>query len=89
MKSWLSSMSGCRLIRPYVSNKNGPANLFFPQKRKAILSNREKMKKRILCVGLTCLDIVTEVAAFPKEDTDQRSAGMSWRRGGNARLYHL
>ncbi|CBY30849.1 unnamed protein product [Oikopleura dioica] len=40
--------------------------------------------KRILCVGLTCLDIVTEVASFPKEDTDQRSAGMSWRRGGNA-----
>ncbi|CAG5102023.1 Oidioi.mRNA.OKI2018_I69.chr1.g106.t2.cds [Oikopleura dioica] len=41
-------------------------------------------EKRILCVGLTCLDIVTEVAGFPKEDTDQRSAGMSWRRGGNA-----
>ena len=78
-------MSGCRLIRLYFSNKNGQANLFFPQKR----FYREKMEKRILCVGLTCLDIVTEIAAFPKEDTDQRSAGMSWRRGGNARLYYL
>ena len=31
----------------------------------------------VLCVGLTCLDIVTEIASFPKEDTDQRSKG--WR----------
>jgi len=41
-------------------------------------------EKRVLCVGLTCLDIVTEVDAYPKEDTDQRSKGMTWRRGGNA-----
>ena len=30
----------------------------------------------VLCVGLTCLDIVTEIASFPKEDTDQRSKGL-------------
>ena len=29
-------------------------------------------EKRVLCVGLTCLDIVTNVAAYPDEDTDQR-----------------
>jgi len=39
---------------------------------------------RVLCVGLTCLDIVTEVDSYPTEDTDQRSKGLSWRRGGNA-----
>ena len=32
----------------------------------------------VLCVGLTCLDIVTEIASFPKEDTDQRSKGLSF-----------
>ena len=26
-----------------------------------------------MCVGLVCLDQVTVVAAFPREDTDQRS----------------
>ena len=41
-------------------------------------------KKSVLCVGLTCLDIVTEVDSFLVEDTDRRSLGMSWRRGGNA-----
>ena len=32
-------------------------------------------EKKVLCVGLTCLDIVTDVASFPVEDTDQRSIG--------------
>ena len=41
-------------------------------------------EKKVLCVGLTCLDIVTDVASYPIEDTDQRSIGQSWRRGGNA-----
>jgi len=41
-------------------------------------------EKRVLCVGLTCLDIVTNVAAYPDEDTDQRAVAQSWRRGGNA-----
>jgi len=29
--------------------------------------------KRVLCVGLVCLDVVHVVREFPKEDTDQRS----------------
>ena len=29
--------------------------------------------KPVLCVGLVCLDQVTVVDTFPKEDTDQRS----------------
>ena len=28
--------------------------------------------KRILCVGLVCVDIVNVVKHFPLEDTDQR-----------------
>ena len=45
---------------------------------------KQKMnEKKVLCVGLTCLDIVTDVASYPVEDTDQRSIGQSWRRGGN------
>ena len=31
-----------------------------------------KMGKKVLCVGLVCLDIVTETEGFPIEDTDQR-----------------
>ena len=27
----------------------------------------------VLCVGLVCLDLVTVVESFPKEDTDMRS----------------
>lgn len=40
--------------------------------------------KKILCVGLCCLDIISVVRAFPKEDTDQRSLDYYWQRGGNA-----
>lgn len=32
-------------------------------------------KKRILCVGLVCLDIITVVPAYPAEDTDTRYRG--------------
>ena len=47
---------------------------------------KQKMsEKKVLCVGLTCLDIVTDVASYPIEDTDQRSIGQSWRRGGNVK----
>lgn len=49
-----------------------------------LIHNQIMAEKRVLCVGLTCLDIVTEVESFPQEDTDQRSKGMTWRRGGNA-----
>ena len=30
------------------------------------------MAKKVLCVGLVCLDIVAETESFPIEDTDQR-----------------
>ncbi|CAG0879079.1 unnamed protein product [Cyprideis torosa] len=39
---------------------------------------------RILSVGLTCVDIVIEVAEYPTEDTDQRLKCQRWTRGGNA-----
>ena len=45
-------------------------------------------EKKVLCVGLTCLDIVTDVASYPIEDTDQRSIGQSWRRGGNVKGFY-
>jgi len=40
--------------------------------------------KPVLCVGLVCLDQVTVVDTFPKEDTDQRSIDQYKVRGGNA-----
>ena len=33
-----------------------------------------KESKGVLCVGLVCLDLVTVVDHFPKEDTDMRSS---------------
>ncbi|XP_074905875.1 ketohexokinase isoform X4 [Buteo buteo] len=41
-------------------------------------------EKRILCVGLVCLDIITVVPAYPTEDTDTRCVSQRWQRGGNA-----
>jgi len=41
-------------------------------------------KERILCCGLVCVDQVTIVKEYPKEDTDQRSLGQYKVRGGNA-----
>ncbi|XP_052666211.1 ketohexokinase isoform X1 [Harpia harpyja] len=41
-------------------------------------------EKRILCVGLVCLDIITVVPAYPAEDTDTRCVSQRWQRGGNA-----
>ncbi|XP_045173333.2 ketohexokinase-like [Mercenaria mercenaria] len=40
--------------------------------------------KKIMCVGLCCVDIISVVQSFPVEDTDQRSLDYYWRRGGNA-----
>ncbi|XP_064364221.1 ketohexokinase [Dromaius novaehollandiae] len=40
--------------------------------------------KRILCVGLVCLDIISVVEAYPAEDTDTRCLSQRWQRGGNA-----
>lgn len=32
----------------------------------------EEQKKKILCVGLVCLDIISVVEKYPEEDTDSR-----------------
>ena len=41
-------------------------------------------KKRILCVGLVCYDLVNVVDFYPKEDTQMRTVGQRRSRGGNA-----
>ncbi|PSN48255.1 hypothetical protein C0J52_03053 [Blattella germanica] len=40
--------------------------------------------KKVLCVGLACLDIIQVVKEFPAEDSDIRCVSMRWQRGGNA-----
>ncbi|KAM7396087.1 hypothetical protein PAMA_007383 [Pampus argenteus] len=44
----------------------------------------EQKKKKILCVGLVCLDIINVVDRYPEEDTDSRCLSQRWQRGGNA-----
>lgn len=34
----------------------------------------EQQDKKILCVGLVCLDIINVVEKYPEEDTDSRLA---------------
>ncbi|KAM9409161.1 ketohexokinase isoform 3-T3 [Pholidichthys leucotaenia] len=41
-------------------------------------------EKKILCVGLVCLDIINVVNKYPEEDTDSRCLSQRWQRGGNA-----
>ncbi|XP_068025958.1 ketohexokinase isoform X1 [Melanerpes formicivorus] len=41
-------------------------------------------EKRIMCVGLVCLDIISVVEAYPAEDSDSRCVSQRWQRGGNA-----
>ena len=38
----------------------------------------------ILCVGLTCVDLVSVVTSYPAEDSDNRCLRQYWSRGGNA-----
>ncbi|XP_033748278.1 ketohexokinase-like isoform X2 [Pecten maximus] len=40
--------------------------------------------KRVLTVGLACLDLVATCETFPKEDTGQIVLDYYWQRGGNA-----
>ncbi|KAG5857372.1 hypothetical protein ANANG_G00018770 [Anguilla anguilla] len=40
--------------------------------------------KKILCIGLVCLDIINVVDKYPEEDTDSRCLSQRWQRGGNA-----
>ncbi|XP_068450695.1 ketohexokinase [Clinocottus analis] len=44
----------------------------------------EQKQKKILCVGLVCLDIINVVDKYPEEDTDSRCLSQRWQRGGNA-----
>lgn len=44
----------------------------------------ESKGKKVLCVGLVCLDLINECRGFPDEDSDQRSLSLRWQRGGNA-----
>ncbi|KAM8758066.1 ketohexokinase isoform 1-T1 [Acanthopagrus schlegelii] len=44
----------------------------------------EEEKKKILCVGLVCVDIISVVDKYPEEDTDSRCLSQRWQRGGNA-----
>ncbi|XP_054880684.1 LOW QUALITY PROTEIN: ketohexokinase-like [Poeciliopsis prolifica] len=41
-------------------------------------------QKKILCVGLVCLDVISVVEEYPEEDTDTRCVSQRWQRGGNA-----
>ncbi|XP_043918287.1 ketohexokinase isoform X1 [Protopterus annectens] len=41
-------------------------------------------EKRILCIGLVCLDIINVVDRYPEEDSDTRCLSQRWQRGGNA-----
>ncbi|XP_022103578.1 ketohexokinase-like [Acanthaster planci] len=41
-------------------------------------------EKRILIVGLVCLDIINVLDDYPLEDTDSRVNDQLWERGGNA-----
>ncbi|XP_066532079.1 ketohexokinase isoform X2 [Hoplias malabaricus] len=44
----------------------------------------ERTDKKILCIGLVCLDIINVVEKYPEEDTDSRCLSQRWQRGGNA-----
>ncbi|XP_020515921.1 ketohexokinase isoform X4 [Labrus bergylta] len=48
------------------------------------MNMEEQKKKKILCVGLVCLDIINVVDKYPEEDTDSRCLSQRWQRGGNA-----
>ena len=38
---------------------------------------------RILCVGISCLDIINHLDHYPKEDEDIRAKKQTWQSGGN------
>lgn len=51
---------------------------------KKMAADRKGKGKRVLCVGLICLDIVNVCDYFPREDEDIRALEHRWQRGGNA-----
>uniref|UniRef100_A0A8C5EL97 Carbohydrate kinase PfkB domain-containing protein n=2 Tax=Gouania willdenowi TaxID=441366 RepID=A0A8C5EL97_GOUWI len=44
----------------------------------------QQQKKKVMCVGLVCLDVINVVSQFPEEDSDTRCVSQRWQRGGNA-----
>ncbi|XP_032237081.1 ketohexokinase [Nematostella vectensis] len=44
----------------------------------------KQRQKRVLVVGLICLDIINTVDKYPSEDEDKRTLSHRWQRGGNA-----
>ena len=40
--------------------------------------------RRVLCVGLVCLDIINHCDHYPAEDEELRARHQEWRSGGNA-----
>ncbi|XP_014208146.1 ketohexokinase-like [Copidosoma floridanum] len=44
----------------------------------------EQIVPKILCVGLSCVDIVQLCKSYPQEDTDQSCIDFRYQRGGNA-----
>jgi len=42
------------------------------------------MEKKILSVGLICLDIISVCESYPTEGTDQKVKDMRMQKGGNA-----
>ncbi|BFZ05812.1 hypothetical protein BsWGS_08851 [Bradybaena similaris] len=41
-------------------------------------------KKKVLCVGNVCLDLINVAQEYPQEDSDQKGLEHYWQRGGNA-----
>lgn len=45
---------------------------------------RSREMKRLLVVGLACLDVINTVERYPQEDEDIRALSQRWQKGGNA-----
>ncbi|CAK8683335.1 unnamed protein product [Clavelina lepadiformis] len=49
------------------------------------MANTDNLEdKKLLCVGLICLDVIHVCNSYPFEGTDQRIKKMTWQKGGNA-----
>nr|XP_034175415.1 ketohexokinase-like [Osmia lignaria] len=46
-------------------------------------STTEPIQPKILCVGLTCIDMIQTCWQYPAEDSEQGSLDYRWQRGGN------
>ncbi|XP_029358262.1 tripartite motif-containing protein 35-like isoform X4 [Echeneis naucrates] len=65
--------------------QSGACRIKFSHVQRAAESLWTNMEeKKVLCVGLVCLDIINVVDRYPEEDTDSRCLSQRWQRGGNA-----